>query len=235
MYATVHKEFLERRGTNFRSFGPTAAFDVVAVTASAGGIPALKAVLATLPADFPAAIVVAQHLPPAARYRSSLDIVLQRATLLQVKWAEEGECLQPGVVFLSPQDRHLCFGDDVILHLSDGPKINGFRPAADPLFACVAAHFGARSIAVVLSGTLSDGARGAWDIARRGGRVLVQDYITAQFPDMPRAASQAAGADFTFAPVTLGHVLISLVMVPGAAEWFRVPRSIRTPEWATFR
>lgn len=134
--------------------------------------------------------------------------------------------MQSGVVFLAPQDCHLSVDFKGLLHLAHGPKVNGFRPAADPLFASAAAHFGVRAIGVVLSGTLSDGAQGAWNIARNGGRLLVQDYVSSQSPDMPRAASQAAGVDFMFAPAILAHVLVTLVMVAGAAEWFRVWRTI---------
>lgn len=228
MYATVHSGFPDRDERAFGCKGST-SFDVIVIAGSAGGIHALSALLATLPEDFPAGIVIVQHLPPEARYRSALDRVLQRATKLPVKWAEEGERIRPGVVFLAPQDRHLHVDRDHVLHLTDGPKINGFRPAADPLFTSVATYFGIRSIAVVLSGILSDGAQGAWNIARQGGRVLVQDDVSAWFSDMPRAASQSAGADFTFSPVILGRVLVSLVMVAGVAEWFRVWRSFPAP------
>ena len=223
MYATVHKKFSQQHA---RAIGFCGAFDVVAITASAGGIEALSVLLAALPPDFPAAILVVQHLASAALYKSWLDIILQRASRLTVKWAEEGECIQPGVVFLAPQDCHLCVDSEGVLHLLHAPKVNGFRPAADPLFTSVAAHFGTRSIAVVLSGTLWDGAEGAWSVARKGGRVLVQDYISARFSGMPRAAFQSAGADFMFSPDILAHVLVSLVMVAGVAEWFRVWRAI---------
>lgn len=178
VYATVHSSSSDRHVRAFGCKGST-PFDVVVIAGSAGGIHALTALLAALPEDFPAGIVVVQHLPPAARYRSALDRVVQRATKLRVKWAEEGERIHPGAVFLAPQDRHLHVDRDHVLHLANGPKINGFRPAADPLFTSVAAYFGARSIAVVLSGILSDGAQGAGNIARQGGRVLVQDNVSA--------------------------------------------------------
>lgn len=225
VYGTVHKNS-EENGRTLAPSGSGGAFDVVSVAASAGGIEALSEFLAALPKDFPAAIFVVQHLPSAAQYASKLDLVLQRTTNLRVKWAEEGECMSRGIVFLAPQDRHLSIDSKGVLRLTAGPKINSVRPAADPLFASVAARFGARAIAVVLSGTLQDGAKGAWNIARRGGRVLVQDDISSRFFDMPRATFQAAGVDFMFAPAILAHVLVTLVMVEGAAEWFRVWRDV---------
>ena len=220
MYGTVHKQTFED-GTE------TSAFDVIAIAGSAGGIDALVKLLAVLPANFPAAIFVVQHLPSTASYRSTLDKVLARHTRLRVKWAEDGECLQPGTVFIAPQDRHLIVGLDGALQLTDHSKVNRVRPAADPLFASIAARFGARGIGVVLSGTLRDGAEGARAIARAGGRILTQDRITSQFFDMPRATLALSDVDFMFDPSVIAHALIALVMVFGAADWLRVSHAAR--------
>jgi len=225
MCATVHTDDAAGKERTNNSNSPSCAFDVVAITASAGGIEALCSLLAVLPKHFPAAVLVVQHLPSRGRFESKLDTVLQRATALHVKWAEEGDCIRPGVVFLAPQDQHMSVDSEKALRLTAGPKIHRTRPAADPLFSSVAAHFGARAIAVVLSGILWDGAEGAWNVARQGGRVLVQDD-SAIFFDMPLATLQAAGVDFMYSPTILAHVLITLVSVPGAADWFRVWRSI---------
>src|SRR2546425_7028063 len=81
------------------------AFDVVALAASAGGLTALSAVLAGLPADFPAAIAVVQHLDP--RHRSLMADILGRRTRLSVKQAKEGDTLSPATGFIAPPDQHL--------------------------------------------------------------------------------------------------------------------------------
>jgi two-component system chemotaxis response regulator CheB len=201
-------------------------FDVIAVAASAGGIQALSKLLVVLPEDFPTPIVVVQHLPQADEYRSVLDVILGRTTSLRVKWAADGERIGPGTVYLAPQDRHLSIDAASSVHLTPGPKINGVRPAADPLFASIAANFGRRAIAIVLSGALSDGAEGAWKIARSGGRVLAQDRASSQCFDMPKATWAGCGVDFMFAPAIIAHTLVNLVMVPGAADWLRVTRII---------
>ena len=216
-------------------------FDVIAIASSAGGIQALKKLLEILPEDFPIPILVVQHLPALSKYTSMLDKVLGRATSLRVKWAENGRRMFPRTVYLAPQDRHLSVDATRRLRLMESPKINGVRPAADLLFASVAANFGSRAIAVVLSGALSDGAEGAWKIAQNGGRVLVQDRASSQCFDMPNATFTSSG-DFMFSPEIIAHTLISLVMVPGAADWFRVQRiiepkfrarsrSVLTPQW----
>lgn len=132
--------------------------------------------------------------------------------------------MRSGTVFLAPQDQHLSVDSAGALHLTAGPKINRVRPAADFLFSSVAACFGTRAIAVVLSGGLWDGAAGAWEIARAGGRVLAQDEISSQYFGMPSATLATAGVDFMFAPAIIAHTLVNLVMVPGAADWLRVSR-----------
>lgn len=226
MYGTVHSDLAEEDGRTKASYELMPAFEVIAIAASAGGIQALRKLLAILPEDFPIPILVVQHLPAAPDYKSVLDVVLGRTTSLRVKWAEEDEKMRPGTVFLAPQDRHLSVDSARRLHLTAGPKINGVRPAADPLFASIAANFGARAIAVVLSGALWDGAEGAWKIARSGGRVLAQDRASSQCFDMPNATLAGSGVDFMFAPAIIAHTLVNLVMVPGAADWLRVWRII---------
>jgi two-component system, chemotaxis family, protein-glutamate methylesterase/glutaminase len=212
MYASAHKPF-----------------EVVVAAASAGGIEALREMLAELPGDFPCPIVVAQHLASAALYTSSLDHVLGRCTALTVKWVEDGESLRPGHVYLALQDHHVRVAADGCLRLAGALK--GVRPAADVLFRSVATHFGASAAAVVLSGALDDGARGVYEIASAGGRVLVQDWETASMKWMPMAAAETGAPEFALSPRMIGRVLVAWMMAPGAADWLRVWRrgELRAP------
>ncbi len=203
-----------------------AAFDVVLIAASAGGIEALLPLLANLPVAFPAPVVVVQHLPPVSRHVSRLAQVLQRHTHLKVKWAENRERLVPGRVYLAPQDRSTVFDEETGAFLiagADGGKLE--RPTADPLFCSAAQVFGSRSLAVVLSGVLSDGADGAAAIALAGGRVLAQTAAEAQFKDMPLAAMQRSRVGLPFDSAALARVIGSLVMSPGAAAWFGIGKA----------
>jgi two-component system chemotaxis response regulator CheB len=93
-----------------------AAFDVVALAASAGGLMALSTVLSGLTADFPATIVIVQHLDP--RHRSLMADILSRRTPLRVKQAEEGDCLTPATAYIAPPNRHLLVNPDGTLSLS---------------------------------------------------------------------------------------------------------------------
>lgn len=203
-----------------------AAFDLIAVTASAGGVEALCSFLSALPAWLPAPVVVAQHLPASSVYVSRLAEILQRRTELRVKWAKDREWLFPGTVYLAPQDRCTSFDTETgLLRVTEKTGAERARPAADPLFRSAAKVYGSRTLAVVLSGALSDGAAGAAEIARAGGRVLAQASSEARFADMPRAAMRMSRVGLAFGAVALGRIVGSLVMAPGAAKWFAVGRA----------
>jgi two-component system chemotaxis response regulator CheB len=130
---------------------PQAAFDAVALAASAGGLTALSQVLTGLPADFPATIVVVQHLD--LRYRSLMTDILSRRTSLRVKRAEEGDRLAPATVYIAPPYRHLLVNPDSSLSFSQSELVHFVRPSADLLFESVAASYKDRAITVVLTGT----------------------------------------------------------------------------------
>jgi two-component system chemotaxis response regulator CheB len=206
------------------------AIEVVGIAGSAGGIQALRELLGVLPADFPCPIVIAQHLGPLTAYKSALHRVLRSETALCVKWAEDGEFLRAGCVFLSPQDQHLEITPDRKVRLTRSAKVNGSRPAADPLFASIAREYGARGACVILSGCLSDGADGAYQIGAAGGRILVQDRETSLIGDMPLAAIRTGAVHFVLSPGMIGCALITLTMAPGAAAWFQVwPKALTRP------
>lgn len=214
------------QGTCRKEFAVYAAFDVVVVAASAGGIQALAALMKNLPGDFPVPIVVAQHLPPASRYLSQLPAVLQRSTPLRVKWAEDAESLLPGTVYLAPQDRTTVFSPRTgRLLVSALPAHSSHNPAADPLFRSAAIAFQNRALAVVLSGVLRDGAEGSAAVSAAGGRVLAQLPSDAQFADMPRAAMNRSQVGFAFDTRALASMLIGLVMMPGVASWFGIGKA----------
>jgi len=203
------------------SFGvPSAAFDIVVIGASLGGLAALSQLLSALPADFPVPIVVVQHLH--ARFPSQLPLLLDRSVPLRVKQAEDGERLRPATVYVAPSNRHLLIDQNRTLTLSYAPKVEFARPSVNVLFASVAASIGERAIGIVLTGRLRDGAAGAQAIKQRGGRVLVQDRETSAAFGMPQAAIATGCVDFVLPIPKIACALVSLVMVRGAASWFKV-------------
>lgn len=162
--------------------------DIVVVAASAGGVEALLTLLPLLPADLPAAVLVVLHVPAAGG--RTLPGIFGRAGRLPAVAAVDGEPLHPGHVYVAPPNHHLLVIDGTI-RLSTGPRHQGHRPAADPLFFSAALTAGPRTIAVVLSGTLHDSAAGCAAVERRGGIVLIQDPAESAYQGMPRAALAA--------------------------------------------
>ncbi|MFR9806791.1 chemotaxis protein CheB [Pseudonocardia sp. RS010] len=176
--------------------------------ASAGGVEALLELVAGLPGDLSAAVLVTVHTGD--RPHSTLARVLDRAGPLPAEQAADGEALRPGRILVAPPDRHLLVSRDGVA-LSAGPRVNRHRPAVDAMFASAARAGGPRVVAAVLSGALDDGAVGAALVARAGGRVVVQDPADALFGSMPRAAA-AAVPDARAAPAArLGPMLATLV------------------------
>jgi two-component system, chemotaxis family, protein-glutamate methylesterase/glutaminase len=162
---------------------------IVAVAASAGGVTALRTLIDALPRELPAAVVVVQHLDPNSQ--SQLAHILQRRAHVRVVEAEHGTMPQDGCVYVAPPGHHLVVADDGTLRLTDTPVRHYVRPSADELFESVARRYAGRAIAVVLTGTGSDGAEGSHAVRLQGGTVVVQDPDTSEFPGMPQAAIRA--------------------------------------------
>lgn len=182
--------------------------DVVVMAASAGGIEALQEVLGGLPEELPAAVLIVLHMP--ATGGRSLSRILGRSTQMTVVSATDGEPLRPGRVYVCVGDRHLLVGDGHV-QVRRGPRENGHRPAADPLFRSAAGYYGRRAIGVILSGTLSDGTAGLGALRRQGGVAIVQDPADALYDGMPSSALEYVGADYVAAAADIGPLIARLV------------------------
>jgi two-component system, chemotaxis family, protein-glutamate methylesterase/glutaminase len=189
-----------------------AVFDIVAIASSAGGLKALIQVLSNLPAHFPAAIAIVQHLDP--KHPSLMADILRRRTPLQVKQAETGDCLTPGVVYIAPPNYHLLVNLDRSLSLTQSELVHFLRPSADLMLESVAASFKDRAIAVILSGTGSDGALGVQAIHEMGGTAIAQNQETSEFFGMPSAAIQTGAIDFVLPLSDIAAALIRLTIQP---------------------
>ena len=185
------------------------AFDVIAIVASAGGLKAISAVLSALPADFPAALVIVQHLSP--RQPSLMAHILSRVSALSVKQAEEGESLHPGHVYLAPPDKHLIVNPDLTLSLTRTEKIHHVRPSGDILFDSVSVACGVRAIALVLTGGDGDGAAGIQAIKAAGGITLSQDEASSEQSSMPRSAIATGDVDHVLPLNAIAPMLVRLV------------------------
>jgi two-component system, chemotaxis family, protein-glutamate methylesterase/glutaminase len=184
-------------------------FEIIALAASAGGLKALTEVLAGLPAEFPAGLVVVQHLDP--RHRSLMADILARRTRLAVRQAADNDRVQPGNVLIAPPDRHLLVNPDGSVSLTRTELVHFSRPSADLLFESVAASHRDRAVAVVLSGSGSDGSMGVKAIKKMGGTLIVQDPATAEFTGMPGAARDTGLADFVLPLAEIAPALRTLL------------------------
>ncbi|OBF53311.1 hypothetical protein A5787_06470 [Mycobacterium sp. 852002-50816_SCH5313054-b] len=181
------------------------AVELVVLLASAGGLDALSFVLRDLPAEFPAALVVQQHL---GGLSSVLPTILGRQTPHRVSWAQDGQAVVPGQVVVCPPRVQLEMTPDGRCHLRE-IEAHGER-RFDVLLASVARSYGARSAAVVLSGSGEDGAVGTVAMKRAGGIVIAQSPETAQYSSMPLAAARA-GADLVLPIHEIGHAVAEIV------------------------
>lgn len=185
--------------------------DIVVMGASAGGVETLAALVAGLPAEFPAAIFVVLHLLPTSH--SVLPEILDRAGPLPAGTAESGEEIDRGRIYVAPPDRHLLLLPGTV-RLSNGPRENGHRPALDPLFRSAARACRERVIAVVLSGSLDDGTAGLRLVKRMGGATVAQDPEDALYPSMPASAVANEAADHVAALAEIPALLCDLVDTP---------------------
>ena len=184
---------------------------LVVVGASAGGVEALRLLVAGLPEDFPAAVLVVLHLPTLGT--SVLPEILDRSGKLSAKQAEDREQIEGGRIYVAPTGHHLkVYGNR--LYLDPGPKVNGHRPAVDPLFQTAAHAHGEGVVGVVLSGVLDDGTLGLGAVKRHGGMTVVQDPKDALYPGMPEAALEHVDADLVLAATDIGPALAASACIP---------------------
>jgi two-component system chemotaxis response regulator CheB len=175
---------------------PPGPVEVVAVAASTGGPPALQAVLTSLPGDFPAGIVIAQHMPPG--FTRSFAERLNRICALKVSEAAGGERVRPGAALIAPGGHHLLLRRDRLGLLAEiVPRSPADRhvPSADRLMTSVAEACGQAALGVVLTGMGSDGAAGAAAITAGGGRCIAESEESAVVFGMPQEAIRRGAVD----------------------------------------
>jgi two-component system chemotaxis response regulator CheB len=181
---------------------------IVVIGASAGGVAALEAIVAALPPDFPAPVLIVLHLSPS--HRSLLPEILVQAGPLHVAAAVDGEPLRAGRIYVASPDRHLMAGRGKVC-VTRGAKENHFRPSIDVLFRSAAYYYGSGAVGIVLTGALSDGSSGLYAIRRLGGIAVIQDPEEALYSAMPLAAMSRVDVDYALPVAEMGRLLNSLL------------------------
>ncbi|WP_223641791.1 chemotaxis protein CheB [Corallococcus sp. EGB] len=187
--------------------------DIIVIGASMGGVEALRQLVGQLPGDLAASILLVLHIP--ARPRSYLPEILSRSGPLPAHHPRDGEPLEPGRIYVAPNDRHLLVEPGRVQVLN-GPRENGHRPAVDPLFRSAASTYGPRVVGVVLTGALDCGTSGLMAVKKQGGLAVVQDPRDALCPDMPRSALELVAVDHCVPLAEMGALLTRLVEAPVA-------------------
>jgi two-component system chemotaxis response regulator CheB len=189
---------------------------VLAIGASTGGPRALEKLINSLPVDFPAAILVVQHMP--AGFTASLSKRLNSTSALRVKEAKEGDIVKEGIVLVAPGNYHMeivqkrikGFEKEVV-HLSCGPKELGSRPSVNVLFRSVASIYGHRVISLILTGMNCDGADGSEDVKKKGGKVIAEARSSCVIYGMPGEIVKRKLADFVLPLDKMAEEIIKIV------------------------
>jgi two-component system chemotaxis response regulator CheB len=182
---------------------------VIAIAASAGGVQPLLTILSALPRDLPAAILIVLHRTP--RSHNGLVDLFARCTPLPVRMAVAGDRVEAGVVYIARSDLHLTVTAKRCFAYVDGRRIRFLQSSANPLLESAATAFGGRLVAVVLSGTGSDGTDGVQTVKAHGGIVIAQDQATSLHWGMPEAAVKSGVVDYVLPIVDIPPALNALV------------------------
>jgi two-component system chemotaxis response regulator CheB len=189
--------------------------DIVVIGASAGGIEAVRKIVAGLPPDFAGSLFVVVHT--AADAPGVLDVVFGNAGPLPAILADDGERIVPGRIYVARPDHHLLIEPGRV-RLTRGPKENRFRPAVDPLFRSAAQTYGPRVVGIILSGGLDDGTSGLWAVKQLGGTAIVQDPHEAPAPSMPQSAMTHVRVDHVLRVNEIAPLLALLAVTPADAQ-----------------
>ena len=169
---------------------------VVIIGASTGGPSALSTILSSFPADFPASIVVVQHIME--HFSGPLAKRLEKKCQLSVKEGENGDKLEHGHVYIAPTKKHLVF-KNTLIKLDDGPPCNHFKPSIDVAMESAARSFGKNVMGVVLTGAGSDGVKGLKAIKDAKGITIAQDEKSSVLYHMPKNAFESGNVDYVLA------------------------------------
>ena len=189
------------------SASTTPDFHIVGIGASAGGLDSLERLFTQLPADTGMAFVVLQHLSP--DFKSLMDELLSRRTQMRIRQAEHDLPVEPDTVYLLPPMKEMIIRQRRLL-LNDRDPRHGLTLPIDLFFRSLAQDLGERAVAVILSGSGSDGSRGVQEVGKAGGTVFCESPDTAQFNGMPLSAMRTGSVDHVLPPEEIALAVAAL-------------------------
>jgi two-component system, chemotaxis family, response regulator WspF len=193
-----------------RTIQDTSRLSIVAIGASTGGPQALAKVLSSLPANFPAAVLIAQHVDD--HFAPALAAWLQQHCVLPVRIARDKESATAGGVWLAGTADHLVYDGKGLLRYTPHPRTSAYRPSADALFASLAEPHQAPRVGVLLTGMGRDGAEGLLAMRTTGSLTIAQDAATSVVYGMPKAAEELKAADEILPIAEVGPRIVQAVL-----------------------
>jgi two-component system chemotaxis response regulator CheB len=187
----------------------SADVDIVAIGASTGGPPALQTILSELPGNFPAPVLIVQHMCPG--FVQGFAVSLERSSDLSVHVATHGELLLPGHVYLAPDNMQMGVLRGGLVALRAGPPENGLRPAASYLFRSVAEVYGRKAVGILLTGMGKDGAEELNLMKAEGALTIAQDKESSVVHGMPGEAIKLNAATHVLPPAAIAALLKKVV------------------------
>jgi two-component system CheB/CheR fusion protein len=199
-------------GSPIVASNPARDFHVVGIGASAGGLDSLERLFTHVPTDSGMAFVVLQHLSP--DFKSLMVELLSRRTQMPVRQADHDMAVEPNTVYLLPPTKEMIIRQRRLL-LNDRDPRHGLALPIDLFLRSLAQDAGDRAVAVILSGSGSDGSRGVQEIGRAGGVVFCESPDTAQFNGMPLSAMRTGAVDQVLPPEEIALAVTALTRPGG--------------------
>ena len=195
---------------------------LIGIGSSAGGLEAVRELVAALPMDVPASYVVVQHMSP--NYKSVMTELVARQTQLEVEKVTDGVVPRPNVIYITPPNNDIIVADGKLRLLPASVEPAAPKPSVNRFLMSLAESYGENAMSIILSGTGSDGANGLQAVHEAGGITIAQDNDSAKYDGMPRAAVQTGCVDLVMNPKDIGKHLEKILAVPRDFDGLRSSR-----------
>ena len=192
---------------------------IIGIGSSAGGLEAIRELVATLPTTLSVAYIVVQHMSP--HHKSLMTELVARQTSLKVKDVKDGAMPEPNVIYVTPPNTDIIFEEGQLRLVEPSADAGSPKPSVDRFLLSLAETHGENSMAIVLSGTGSDGAYGVRAIREAGGITIAQDTESAKYDGMPMAAMQTGCIDLVLRPFEIGTHLQKILTSARDFDAFR--------------
>lgn len=200
---------------------------IIGIGSSAGGLEAIRELVATLPTDLNVAYVVVQHMSP--HHKSLMTELVARQTALSVRDVTDGLAPEPNVIYVTPPKTDVLFEDGKLCLVAPSTEVASPKPSVDRFLLSLADKHGEKSMAIILSGTGTDGAYGVQAIREAGGITIAQDTESAKYDGMPMAAMQTGCVDLVLRPFEIGTHLQKILTSPRDFDAFRQDSPDKSP------